>query len=87
MPTTTPLPRASCACLVLLVLAAGTHSLSLAAPSAATPAELGSPEALRALLASGEDADLRWPDFSDYRDQVAGVLRTHRLRPRLVTQR
>ena len=43
-----------------------------AAPGDASPAAPGtSSEALRTLVTSGTDADLRWPDFSDYRDQAA----------------
>jgi murein L,D-transpeptidase YcbB/YkuD len=45
--------------------------LSLAA-LCASPAHAQSPaaEALRTRAASGRDADLRWPDFSDYRQDV-----------------
>jgi murein L,D-transpeptidase YcbB/YkuD len=58
--------RSTChALLALAVLAAST-------PSPAAPAqETNGSEALRTLVASGKDPDLRWPDFSDYRDQVA----------------
>ena len=71
MPTLKLIRSLWCAGLLLLLLDLGTSPLSLAAPAAATPLEAGgSREALRALVASGHDADLHWPDFSDYRDQL-----------------
>ena len=56
---------------MLLLLGAGAVPLCAAATGDTAPAVAGgSSEALRALVASGKDPDLRWPDFSDYRDQV-----------------
>ncbi len=65
MPSPTTIRNRSGVLLVLLALGAGTFSARAPAQEADGTA------ALRALVASGTDADLRWPDFSDYREQVA----------------
>ncbi len=71
MPILTLIRRLPRAGLMLLVLGAGAVPVCPAAPGAAAPAVAdGSGEPLRALVAGGKDPDLRWPDFSDYRDQV-----------------
>jgi hypothetical protein len=64
VPIPASIPRNLYVFLALWVLGAGVSSPGLAAPATAPPAPLGSPEALRALVESGKDADLRWPDFS-----------------------
>jgi L,D-transpeptidase YcbB len=56
---------------------AATLLLGLGIPLFCHPAAADAPgpdantQALRALVAGGKDADLRWPDFTDYREQVA----------------
>jgi len=44
----------------------GTHLIAAETPDTA-------PRLIRSLVASGRSHDLRWPDFSDYRTQVAKV--------------
>ncbi len=57
--------RLSCAAFfALLMLATSTTALGAAAQQSTAA------DALRALVTSGRDAELHWPDFSDYRDQM-----------------
>jgi murein L,D-transpeptidase YcbB/YkuD len=71
VPALAVIRRLPCAGLVFLLLGVGAAPLCPAAPGDAAPAVAqGSSEPLRALVTGGKDTDLRWPDFSDYRDQV-----------------
>jgi murein L,D-transpeptidase YcbB/YkuD len=65
-----PARNRRCAPIATLLLGLGSHALCHAAPADAPAADTNA-QALRALVANGADKDLRWPDFTDYRDQVA----------------
>jgi L,D-transpeptidase YcbB len=72
VPSRALLRRVSSTGLALLVLGLGAPHACLAGPGETPSADQATSgaEALRALGAGGTDAELRWPDFSDYSDQV-----------------
>ncbi len=57
--------------LVLAALASITLTRAARLPQVASDVSPEDASALRDIVASGRLSDLRWPDFSDYRDQVA----------------